>query len=71
MFVNWLYFHPGTFGAMFTPSMLKHSNVINAWVLAAGYLRTSLINLLVITPYTTNPIVQETYIGERGRAELF
>lgn len=52
---HWLYRHPGTLSAMFgrqsiNTQTVRASSVTNAWILAVGYLGTSLLNLLVVTP---------------------
>jgi hypothetical protein len=53
MLGHWLYQHPGVSRAMFDPAHLSSGSVVNAWILAAGFLGTSAVNWLIVTPWTS------------------
>jgi hypothetical protein len=53
MLGHWLYQHPGVSRAMFDSAHLSSGSVVNAWVLAAGFLGTSAVNWLIVTPWTS------------------
>lgn len=54
MLGHWLYQHPGVSRAMFDTSLAMSSGAtVNAWVLAIGFVGTSALNWLVVTPWTS------------------
>lgn len=54
MLGHWLYQHPGVSRAMFDSNTVASSGAVaNAWVLAAGFVATSAVNWLVVTPWTS------------------
>lgn len=48
-----LYYHPNTLSSMAKLEGTRSGSVFNGWVLAVGALGMSLLNLLVVTPWTS------------------